>query len=260
MSQRRVKAGTSAGGQFAPDISGKTPAPHGPVVNASMPIPAGEPSYDISAVSTAYKATRRLTEQAKLSDALYQHSGHEIGATVDGDLGEEGKGSLMVGCGTCDNTVIYQYSGSMQECDELFNAGWEDISERYERMFPEGQEEANELTERIRKALPSCDNLRKPAYRGNHIPSAGHCYIVSELLYHALGGKDAGWTPQTLRHEDSPHWFLRHTDGTILDPTADQFRTPVPYEKARGIGFLTKQPSKRCQRLAEIAGVPLLRS
>lgn len=93
------------------------------------------------------------------------------------------------------------------------------------------------------------EDLRKKAYRDHPNPVAGHCYVASEVLYHQLGGKAAGWTPQTVRHEGGPHWYLKHQDGTVIDPTCDQFVTPVPYEEGRGCGFLTKQPSKRAQEL-----------
>lgn len=52
-----------------------------------------------------------------------------------------------------------------------------------------------------------------------------------------------------VSHEGEPHWFLRNADGHILDATASQFKTPVPYEKARGKGFLTLKPSKRAQEV-----------
>lgn len=91
------------------------------------------------------------------------------------------------------------------------------------------------------------DDLRRPPWRGHPNPLAGHCYVASEALYHLMGGKGAGLTPQFVRHEDQPHWFLRHQDGTIVDPTAEQFGTPVPYDQARGCGFLTKNPSRRAQ-------------
>jgi hypothetical protein len=79
--------------------------------------------------------------------------------------------------------------------------------------------------------------------------STGHCYAASEACFHLLGGRAAGWVAHVFHHEGSPHWFLRRrTDGTIVDPTADQFDTPVPYEQARPIGFLTgDRPSKRAQ-------------
>lgn len=77
----------------------------------------------------------------------------------------------------------------------------------------------------------------------------GHCYVVSEAAYHLLGGKEQGWTPQHVKVCGVPHWFLKHKNGTILDLTANQFRVVIPYDKARGTGFLTKRPSKRAVRL-----------
>ena len=75
---------------------------------------------------------------------------------------------------------------------------------------------------------------------------AGHCYVASEALYHLTGGQAGPWKPSTVRHEGSVHWFLVHrVTGEILDPTADQFSTPVPYTQGRGCGFLTAQPSRR---------------
>lgn len=86
----------------------------------------------------------------------------------------------------------------------------------------------------------------------------GNCYVTCEALYHLLGGKKAGWKPMTVRHERSVHWFLAKTEVNaannryfkeVLDPTKSQFKTPVPYDKARGRGFLTKQPSKRAREM-----------
>jgi hypothetical protein len=85
----------------------------------------------------------------------------------------------------------------------------------------------------------------------------GHCYVVSETLYHMLGGKQEGWTPQRVRMQGATHWFLKHQSGAILDLTASQFDMPVPYQLARGSGFLTKQPSKRSLKLLKrIQGSP----
>lgn len=81
----------------------------------------------------------------------------------------------------------------------------------------------------------------------------GPCYPASEALYHLLGGKDAGLTPMRIDHEGVSHWYLRWeplTGGTFyIDPTSTQFDTPVPYEKGRGTGFMTKEPSKRAREL-----------
>jgi len=97
----------------------------------------------------------------------------------------------------------------------------------------------------------SLDNsLRKPQYRSSPNPLAGHCYVASEALWHMMGGHESGWVPQNVKHEGDQHWYLRHSKtGQILDPTASQFRTPVPYHQGRGRGFLTKQPSKRAQEV-----------
>ena len=35
--------------------------------------------------------------------------------------------------------------------------------------------------------------------------------------------------------------------GKVLDPTAGQFATPVPYAQGKGKGFLTAQPSARAR-------------
>lgn len=100
------------------------------------------------------------------------------------------------------------------------------------------------MVDAVRGALS--DDLRKPEYRGAKNCMAGHCYVASEALYHLLGGKEAGWTPHHISHEGGPHWFLKNRhSGKVLDATADQFETPVPYRLGRGKGFLTAMPSKR---------------
>lgn len=101
------------------------------------------------------------------------------------------------------------------------------------------------LVKEVRTCLS--EELRKKPYRDHPNGVAGHCYVASEAIYHKLGGKVAGWTPQRVNHEGGSHWYLKHADGTIIDPTADQFETPVDYDEGRGCGFLTKQPSRRAQ-------------
>jgi hypothetical protein len=105
-----------------------------------------------------------------------------------------------------------------------------------------GRREA-QLVEKLRSVLTP--DLLKPMWRDRQHPMAGHCYVASEAIYHLLGGREAGYTPQVIQHEGGAHWFLRGAEGEIIDPTADQFSTPVPYEQGRGVGFLTRQPSKR---------------
>lgn len=79
----------------------------------------------------------------------------------------------------------------------------------------------------------------------------GNCYVTCEALYHLIRGKSAGWCPMRIHYRGDTHWFLRHKEtGIILDPTASQFgESRVPYEDARGSGFLTKHPSKRAREL-----------
>jgi hypothetical protein len=91
-------------------------------------------------------------------------------------------------------------------------------------------------------------DLLRPEWRGRSHPLAGHCYVASEALYHLRGRVD---TPMHVRHEGASHWFLRTLDGQVLDVTAAQFETPVPYEAARGKGFLTREPSMRARTLIE---------
>jgi 8-oxo-dGTP pyrophosphatase MutT (NUDIX family) len=105
--------------------------------------------------------------------------------------------------------------------------------------------------ELLRPLVESLTNdLRKPKYRESPNPMTGHCYVASEAMFHLLGGKDSGWVPHNIKHEGDQHWYLKNkTTGAILDPTASQFKTPVPYQHGRGKGFLTKEPSKRAQEL-----------
>jgi hypothetical protein len=81
----------------------------------------------------------------------------------------------------------------------------------------------------------------------NPKPFAGHCYVASEALYHLAGGKQVGLVPASIRHEGSAHWFLRECIGGVLDVTAMQFDSPVPYVQGVGRGFLTKGPSRRAR-------------
>lgn len=109
----------------------------------------------------------------------------------------------------------------------------------------------DQTVDEVRDFLSQRDDLRKPKYRGNPNPYAGHCYVATEALYYLLGGEEEGWHPMFIKHEEEPHWFLQNDDGTIIDPTAEQFETPVPYEKAVGKGFLTNYPSARAQQVID---------
>lgn len=85
----------------------------------------------------------------------------------------------------------------------------------------------------------------------NH-PLSGHCYVASEVFWHLSGGKKSNWVPCVARVDDETHWWLRSRDGTIIDPTAEQYTDcglNPPYEVGRPCGFLTRMPSRRAQVL-----------
>ncbi len=76
-------------------------------------------------------------------------------------------------------------------------------------------------------------------------PMAGHCYVASEVYFHL---SSEIMKPCVVRvNREITHWFLENIDtGERVDITAAQFKSKSPpYEKAKGCGFLTKQPSKR---------------
>lgn len=83
----------------------------------------------------------------------------------------------------------------------------------------------------------------------------GNCYVTCEALYHLLGGKQAGLKPMVMKHEGTTHWFLLMcsdwSSDIIIDPTVSQFKTQPNYSKAKGCGFLTKQPSKKAKELMQ---------
>lgn len=92
------------------------------------------------------------------------------------------------------------------------------------------------------------DDLLKKEYKT--LPDknkfTGHCYVASEAYYYLSKEELQVFH---IRHEDSVHWFLKDIDGNIIDITKNQFKTPVPYKKARRGFFLTQFPSKRAVQL-----------
>lgn len=112
----------------------------------------------------------------------------------------------------------------------------------------------------IQKVLT--DALLTPKYRAKprvHV-TEGHCYAASEALYYLLGGKGSVLVPQVSSWESNgeklTHWYLKNSDtGEILDPTVEQFlvkKEAPPYDKGKGCGFLTKQPSRRAQKILDM--------
>lgn len=110
-----------------------------------------------------------------------------------------------------------------------------------------GADQDHIIMQRVQAVLKASPDLLKPEYRtASNNPLAGHCYISSEVLAHLLHS----WKPCFIRHEGAPHWYLKHENtGEILDATASQFKTQVPYHLGTRKGFLTKKLSKRAQQL-----------
>ena len=83
-------------------------------------------------------------------------------------------------------------------------------------------------------------------------PMQGHCYVAAEAAYHLLGGREYGWTPCVANlGNNETHWWLVNEDGTICDPTWDQFPGPFDYSIGKRTGFLTRYPSKRAQTVIQ---------
>lgn len=97
-------------------------------------------------------------------------------------------------------------------------------------------ETLSDLCLKVRSVLT--DDLRKNQYKGSPNLMTGHCYVASEALYHLLG-RD-GWTSCVMRVRGGTHWFLRRSDGAILDPTCDQFDFEVDHTQGKGSGFFDK--------------------
>ena len=70
-------------------------------------------------------------------------------------------------------------------------------------------------------------------------PTTGFCSVAVEAVWAMLGGNPAGYERTQVRMPDGgTHWFLRTSDGRVIDPTVAQFgKMPVPYCEGRGRGI-----------------------
>ena len=77
-------------------------------------------------------------------------------------------------------------------------------------------------------------------------PTQGFCSIASEAAWFILGGPPSGWISYACQDPKvgGTHWWLQHKDGSIFDPTEEQYRsigfTP-PYERGivgKAVGFM----------------------
>lgn len=96
------------------------------------------------------------------------------------------------------------------------------------------------------------DVLRSKLYVLSIDASHSWLFVASECFYHLAGGKEAGFKPMHIKHEGVSHWWVQGPKGEVIDITAAQFKTAVIYENSRGKGFLTRNPSKRAQRLIDL--------
>jgi hypothetical protein len=104
------------------------------------------------------------------------------------------------------------------------------------------------LQERIVNNL-SDDLLKKEYLELKHRNRyTGHCYVATECYYHLCSEEHYVYH---IKHEGSTHWFLKDTDGKVIDLTSEQFLSNVPYHNAKRGFFLTKRPSKRTKILIE---------
>ena len=87
-------------------------------------------------------------------------------------------------------------------------------------------------------------------------PTRNYCYVVSEFLYKYVAQKGVKHLSLRVDGEDVPHHFLKWTDGTIIDLTAEQFEdfSKVDYSKSYPSGFIGKGVSKRTQEFARLMG------
>ena len=94
------------------------------------------------------------------------------------------------------------------------------------------------------------DDLLKKEYLShpNKNRFTGHCYVATECYYYLSSNKHQVYH---IAHENSIHWFLKDEFNNIIDLTAQQFKTNVPYENAKRGFFLTNKPSKRAKILIE---------
>jgi hypothetical protein len=93
-------------------------------------------------------------------------------------------------------------------------------------------------------------------------PTINYCYTVCEYLYWYVCGATTEWDIRTTDIPSTPgikHWFLRRTDGRVIDLTADQFDNydEINYNDSKRSGFIQSGcigPSKRARILATLMG------
>lgn len=99
-----------------------------------------------------------------------------------------------------------------------------------------------------------------PAYRRQHEAGCdamtGHCFVATNAFWHATGGPQGKYQPRQVRVEGESHWFLVDDRGHVVDLTASQFSTPVPYAQGRRVGMRARpggdaRPTERAQAVLD---------
>lgn len=151
------------------------------------------------------------------------------------------------------NGYIYQacnflYTGQSSNITKLINKNGDEFHFRNIGHMQKKMNKEINISKRIIENLS--DDLLKQEYlkiedRNNF---TGHCYVATECYYYLVYKKHFVYH---VKHEDSTHWFLKDENDNIIDLTSNQFKTIVPYEKAKKGFFLTNKPSKRTRILIE---------
>ena len=112
------------------------------------------------------------------------------------------------------------------------------------------------INKAVKMTLENIDNKDlQSSYRKMHEdedcnPLFGHCFVATEVLWELLKKQNiTEYMPHQIQHEEISHWFLRHMkNGDIIDVTAGQFKTPVPYYR-RGSNDKTGRRSSMMRTL-----------
>lgn len=90
-------------------------------------------------------------------------------------------------------------------------------------------------------------------------PTYCFCYVVSEMIYWYVAPLDVKTYSLKVPNDPSLHRFLKLSNDTIIDLTAEQFFNyeDVDYSKGKRTPFMQtggKGPSKRAKLLASLMG------
>ncbi len=148
-------------------------------------------------------------------------------------------------CDECHNK--YQQKGTDWRPNESIPEDHYALSEK--KVKPVYPKRYKKLVDAVRGALT--DNDRNKPYKGHTNPMTGHCYVASQAVHYGLGKEMSDWKPHHVRHgaavdKDSngkmrpgTHIFLKNPKtNEIIDPTADQFEAPVPYDQGTPFGWM----------------------